>query len=160
MRKWKFFILKGLKIWSLSCRACSQSVYQLCYCDSTFSRLLFQILVNYLMILSIPQITPPDEWMITSLKKGWKQNGQCLIGVISSHLSRGEFPMNWARWNANRNEMLRIPQCVDNQLTDGNGRWKYSSTTFDLTTRWRCIASFTPWLLHPHRKNPWYPLVR
>jgi hypothetical protein len=27
-------------------------------------------------------------------------------------------------------------------------------------TRWRWVVGFTPWLLYPQGKSPWYPLVR
>jgi hypothetical protein len=30
----------------------------------------------------------------------------------------------------------------------------------DLNIRWRCVISFTSWLLHPQGKSPWYPLDR
>jgi hypothetical protein len=30
----------------------------------------------------------------------------------------------------------------------------------DLGTRWRWVASFTPWPLYPQGKSPWYPLDR
>jgi hypothetical protein len=30
----------------------------------------------------------------------------------------------------------------------------------DLGTRWKWMDSFTPWLLYPQRKSPWYPLDR
>jgi hypothetical protein len=31
---------------------------------------------------------------------------------------------------------------------------------FDLGIRWRWVVSFTPRLLYPHGKSPWYPLDR
>jgi hypothetical protein len=40
------------------------------------------------------------------------------------------------------------------------GEWRYRSTIFDIDTRWRCVVSFTPWLLYPREKNPPYPLNR
>jgi hypothetical protein len=30
----------------------------------------------------------------------------------------------------------------------------------DLSTRWKWVVSFTPWLLYPQGKSPWYPLDR
>jgi hypothetical protein len=35
-----------------------------------------------------------------------------------------------------------------------------TSHILDLSTRWRWVVSFTPWLLYPQGKNPWYPLDR
>jgi hypothetical protein len=29
-----------------------------------------------------------------------------------------------------------------------------------LSTGWRLVVSFTPWLLYPQGKSPWYPLDR
>jgi hypothetical protein len=30
----------------------------------------------------------------------------------------------------------------------------------DLGTSWRWVVNFTPWLLYPQGKSPWYPLDR
>jgi hypothetical protein len=40
------------------------------------------------------------------------------------------------------------------------GDWRYSSTVLDLSTRWRWVVSFTPQLLYPLGKSPWYPSDR
>jgi hypothetical protein len=37
--------------------------------------------------------------------------------------------------------------------------WRYSSTILDLGTRWRWMVSFTPRLLYPQGKIPWYHLI-
>jgi hypothetical protein len=36
----------------------------------------------------------------------------------------------------------------------------YLQAFFDLGTRWRWVASFTPRPLYPQKKSPWYPLDR
>jgi hypothetical protein len=35
-----------------------------------------------------------------------------------------------------------------------------SPCILDLSTRWRWVVSFMPWLLYPRGKNPWYQLDR
>jgi hypothetical protein len=40
------------------------------------------------------------------------------------------------------------------------GEWRYSSTHFDLGTRWRWAVSITLRPLCPQGKNPWYPMDR
>jgi hypothetical protein len=40
------------------------------------------------------------------------------------------------------------------------GLWRYSSTHYDLGTRWRWVVSFTPRPLYHQGKSSWYPLDR
>jgi hypothetical protein len=40
------------------------------------------------------------------------------------------------------------------------GEWTYSSTIFDVSTRWRWVVSFVPLLLHLRGNSPRYPLDR
>jgi hypothetical protein len=40
------------------------------------------------------------------------------------------------------------------------GEWRYSSTTLDLSTRWRWVVGFMFWPLSPEGKCPQYPLDR
>jgi hypothetical protein len=40
------------------------------------------------------------------------------------------------------------------------GEWRYTSTTLDLSIRWRLVVSFMPLLLHPWGICPWYLLDR
>jgi hypothetical protein len=40
------------------------------------------------------------------------------------------------------------------------GKWRYSSTILDLSTRWRLVVSFTPLPLYFRRKSPHYPIER
>jgi hypothetical protein len=34
------------------------------------------------------------------------------------------------------------------------GEWRYNSTILDLSTRWRCVISYTPLPLYPLGKSP------
>jgi hypothetical protein len=38
------------------------------------------------------------------------------------------------------------------------GEWRYSLTILDLGTRWKCVVSFVPQLLHSWERSPPYPL--
>jgi hypothetical protein len=38
------------------------------------------------------------------------------------------------------------------------GKWRYSFTLLDISTRWRVVVSFMPLLLYPQENEPCYPL--
>jgi len=40
------------------------------------------------------------------------------------------------------------------------GEWRYSSTHFDLSTRWRWVVSFMLQQLHLQRKSPQFTMER
>jgi hypothetical protein len=40
------------------------------------------------------------------------------------------------------------------------GEWRYSTTILDLSTGWRWVFIFMPWLLYPWRKSPQYSFDR
>jgi hypothetical protein len=48
----------------------------------------------------------------------------------------------------------------DTWYNDIMEEWKYSVTILDLSTRWRWVVSFMPWLLYLQGKSPWCPSDR
>jgi hypothetical protein len=57
---------------------------------------------------------------------------------------------------------VQLPLCFNLALLHGGllGNGGITPLILDLGTRWRWVVSFTPCLLYPQGKSPWYPLGR
>jgi hypothetical protein len=89
----------------------------------------------------------------------WKTENAYKILFIKHHWKRSLW-ISRCRWEVKVKVNLSLCLTKHHTMMTYWGNGGVALCILDLGTRWRWVVSFTPQLLYPQGKSPWYPLDR